>query len=205
MSSNKMVLACDVDSTVWDLTAWVCEAVGDVTGETLDPKSLSTWTHVLDAYGEEAAMEVYERALSPERVREREPYPGSAEVIRTLQEEGIHVHFITHNWDPEAMTPRLDPWLREHFGPNIGLTVTTEDKLGILRELGAFGLVDDKPRTIARVADAGLWAATLIQPWNRELVEDHPKIHGFTHWREMPDLLPPITVTDSEREAGGSR
>ena len=187
----RRVLSVDVDSTVWDLTAWVCEAVLDVTGERLDPEAITTWTHVLDAYGEEAATEVYERALSPDRVREREPYPGSPEILRGLQERGIEIHFVTHNWDPEAMTPHLEPWLKEHFGPEVGLTVTTEDKLGILQDLGAFGMVDDRPDTIARVADAGLWAATKIQLWNRELVARRKDIYGFASWREFPSDLPP--------------
>lgn len=187
----KPVLGVDVDSTVWDLTAWVCEAVLDVTGERLDPEMITSWTHVLDAYGEGAAMEVYERALAPQRVREREPYPGAAEVLRRLQEEwGLGLHFITHNWDPEAMEPHLEPWLKEHFGPDLDLTVTTQDKLGILRALGAFGMVDDRPQTIARAAEAGLWAATKIQPWNRSLVAENPDVHGFESWYEVPDLLP---------------
>jgi hypothetical protein len=193
MKRNGPVLGLDVDSTVWDLTAWVCDAVFDVTGERLDPDSLSTWTHVLDAYGEEAAMEIYARALSPTRVGERLPYPGSPEVLRALQKErGVRIHFITHNWDPEAMTPHLGPWLREHYGPDVGLTVTTEDKLGILEDLGAFGMVDDRPETIERVAEAGLWAATMLQPWNRGLVARHPKITGFESWYGVPDLLPPL-------------
>jgi len=185
-------LGLDVDSTIWDLAEWVCEAVLDVTGERLDLEAITTWTHVLDAYGEEVAMEVYERALSPRRVREREPYPGSPEVLRALQKQGIKVHFITHNWDPEAMSPRLEPWLKEHFGPDVDLTVTTEEKLGILHDLGAFGMVDDRPGTIARVADAGLWAATKVQPWNRELVAERRDIHGFGSWREFPKLPPPL-------------
>ena len=188
----RCVLSVDVDSTVWDLTTWVCEAVLDVTGEWLDPGTITTWTHVLDAYGEVAATEVYERALSPRRVREREPYPGSPEVLRGLQRKGIEIHFVTHNWDPETMTPHLDPWLKEHFGPDVGLTVTTEDKLDILRELGAFGMVDDRPGTIARVVDAGLWAATKVQPWNRELVAGRNDVHGFASWHEFPGLLPPL-------------
>ena len=188
----RCVLSVDVDSTVWDLTTWVCEAVLDVTGEWLDPGTITTWTHVLDAYGEEAATEVYERTLSPRRVREREPYPGSPEVLRGLQRKGIEIHFVTHNWDPETMTPHLDPWLKEHFGPDVGLTVTTEDKLDILRELGAFGMVDDRPGTIARVADAGLWTATKVQPWNRELVAGRNDVHGFASWHEFPGLLPPL-------------
>jgi hypothetical protein len=189
----KPLLGVDVDSTVWDLTAWVCEAAVEVTGELLDPEECTTWTHVLDLYGERPAVEIYTRALAPERVREREPYPGSAEVLRSLQEgRGIAVHFVTHNWEPEAMTPHLEPWLRRHFGPKVGLTVTTKDKLGILEELGAFGMVDDRPGTIERVAEAGLWAATMVQPWNRELVAGHAKIHGFTSWQELPSLLPPL-------------
>jgi len=191
-SIEPPILGIDVDSTIWDLTAWVCEAVLEVTGKRLDPESLSTWTHILDLYGEEAAMEIYTRALSPSRVREREPYPGSAEVLRGLRKKGIGLHFITHNWDPEAMIPHLEPWLEEHFGPGVGLTVTIEDKLGILEELGAFGMVDDRPDTIARVADAGLWAATMIQPWNRELVATKENIHGFASWHEVPGLLPPL-------------
>jgi 5'(3')-deoxyribonucleotidase len=186
----KPILGVDVDSTVWDLTAWVCEAVLDVTGERLDPETITSWTHVLDAYGERAAMEIYARALAPHRVREREPYPGAAEVLLYLQQEwGMRVHFVTHNWDPEAMRPHLEPWLKEHFGPNVGLTVTTADKLDILRALRAFGIVDDRPETILRVAGAGLWVATKLQPWNRSLVAENANVHGFAHWRELPGLL----------------
>ncbi len=197
----KPILGVYVDSTVWDLTAWVCEAVLDVTGEPLDPETITSWTHILDAYGESVAMEVYARGLAPHRVREREPYPGSAGVLRGLQEEwGIGIHFITYNWDPEAMKPHLEPWLKEHFGPEIGLTVTTGDKLGILRDLGAFGMVDDRPETLARVADAGLWAATLIQPWNRSLVAGNANVHGFTDWRELPRLLPQLPSYTGHRQ-----
>lgn len=192
-NGSRKTLGVDVDSTVWDLSAWVCEAVSGETGEVLDPEELTTWTHILDEYGEAAAMRIYTRALSPRRVRDRDPYPGSAEVLRGLQEErGIRIHFVTHNWDPASMTPYLEPWLKEYFGEDVGLTVTTEDKLGILRELGAFGIVDDRPETINRVADAGLWTATMIQPWNRKVVAERDDVHGFESWHEFPDPFPTL-------------
>ena len=53
-------MGADVDSTVWDLTAWVCKATFDVTGEQLNPEKITTWTRVLDFYGEEAATHIYE-------------------------------------------------------------------------------------------------------------------------------------------------
>jgi hypothetical protein len=180
-----------VDSTVWDTGAWVCSAVLDVTGETLDIDRITTWTHVLDTYGEETTTAIFDRVFDPERVRDREPYPGAPEVLRALQDsQGIEIHFVTHN-DPELMTPHLEPWLRTHFGPGVGLTVTTGDKLGVIEELGAFGLIDDRADTIGQVADAGLWAAARIQPWNRDLLARRSDVRGFSHWQEVQALLPP--------------
>jgi len=184
------LLCVDVDSTVWDTDAWVCAAVLEVTDERLDTDTITTWTHVLDTYGEEITTTIFDRVFDPGRVSDREPYPGASEVLRTLQEaHGIEIHFVTHN-QPEIIGPHLEPWLKAHFGSGVGLTVTTEDKLGILKELGAFGLIDDRPDTIRRVADVGLWAAARIQPWNRDLVARRSDVHGFSDWREVPYLLP---------------
>jgi hypothetical protein len=187
----RPILVSDVDSTVWNTGARVREVVLQTTGDRLDLEEVSTWTDLLEAYGEATTAEIFDRVLSPERVGEREPYPASAEVLRRLQDErGIVVHFISRNHDPGAMAPRLEPWLREHFGRGVGLTVTTTDKLDVLRELGAFGLIDDRPEILERAADAGLWTAARIQPWNRELVAARSDIHGFSDWREVPHLLP---------------
>ncbi len=186
----KPTLCTDVDSTVWDTGAWVRSAVLEVTGEALDLDRITTWTHVLDTYGEQTTTAIFDRVFDPERIRDRKPYPGASEVLRTLQESsGIQIHFVTHN-DPEIIGPHLESWLRTYFGPGVRLTVTTQDKLGILEELGAFGLIDDRPDTIRRVADAGLWVAAKIQPWNRDLLARKSDVRGFSHWREVPDLLP---------------
>jgi 5'(3')-deoxyribonucleotidase len=189
----KPTLALDVDSTIWNTGSRVREAVLKITGEAPDLEKISTWTHVLDAYGEEATTEIFDRVLSPEAIRGRELYPDVAEVLLRLQRErGVKIHFVTRAYDPEAVEPHLDPWLREHFGPDIGLTVTAGDKLVVLREIGAFGMIDDRPETLERVADAGLWAAAMFQPWNRRLVATRAGVHGFSDWREVPDLLPPL-------------
>jgi phosphoglycolate phosphatase-like HAD superfamily hydrolase len=187
----RPTLCSDVDSTVWDTATWVREAELEVAGDVPELEAVSTWTHVLDAYGEEATTEIFDRVLSPERIHEREPYPGAPEVLLHLQRErGVTIHFVTRAHDPETMRPHLEPWLREHFGPEVGLTVTTGNKLGVLRDIGAFGLIDDRPEILERAADAGLWAAARIQPWNRELVAARSDVHGFSDWREVPGLLP---------------
>ena len=54
-------LCVDLDSTIWDTGAWVCAAVLEVTGEELDVEEVTTWTHVLDTYGEETTTLVFDR------------------------------------------------------------------------------------------------------------------------------------------------
>ena len=183
-------LGVDVDSTVWDTTARVREAVLEVTGEALNPADTYTWVQLLDVYGEGATTEIYERVLSPESISGRRPYPGAPEVLRKLQlQPGIKIHFITRNSDTRPIRSPLLAWLREHFGPETGLTVTTGDKLDILRDIGAFGLIDDRPETLTLTAEAGLWTAARIQPWNETLVARNPDVLGFSDWYEVPELL----------------
>jgi phosphoglycolate phosphatase-like HAD superfamily hydrolase len=103
------LLCVDVDSTVWDTGAWVCAAVLEVTDERLDTDTITTWTHVLDTYGEEMTTAIFDRVFDPGRVTHREPYPGASEVLRTLQEaHGIEIHFVTHN-QPEIIGPIWNP------------------------------------------------------------------------------------------------
>jgi hypothetical protein len=188
-----LTLALDVDSTVWDVSTPFRDAVREITGDAPDLETVFTWAQVLDAYGEKDTALIYERVLAPERIRMRELYPNAAEILRRLQtERGLRIHFVTRNHDPEALRPHLSPWLREHFGPEVGLTITSGEKTGVLRELHAFGVVDDHPRTLVAAAEAGLWAATKIQPWNREVVAERPDVRGFDDWLEMPRLLPPM-------------
>jgi hypothetical protein len=191
-------LAVDVDSTVWDVAAPFREAVREITGDEPNLEEIFTWTSVLETYGEEVTTQIYDRVLGPGRIREREPYANSAEVLRDLQDErGLRVHFVTRNNDPGLTRRHLWPWLSERFGPDVGLTVTAGDKMEVLRGLGAFGLVDDQPETLIEVAEAGLWAAAKIQPWNRRVVEERPDVHGFEDWRQLPRLLPDATVRPS--------
>ncbi|MDQ4128045.1 MAG: hypothetical protein M3151_08895, partial [Actinomycetota bacterium] len=167
----------------------------------LDSEEIHTWVRLLDAYGERATTEIFDRVFDPERIWEREPYPGAPEVLRAMQEE-MDVHFVTRN-EP-GIGPHLKPWLREHFGPEVGLTVTRGEKLDILRGLDAFGLIDDRPETLVRVADARLWAATKLQPWNRDLVAARGDVHGFADWREVPELLRSLPRrSPRQRPAGG--
>ena len=186
----RPVLGVDVDSTVWDTSAAIAAAVLDVTGEAMAEPAY-TWIQLLNRYGEQTTTRVFDRVHAPESISQRTPYPHASETLRHLQEEcGLTVHFVTRNWNADALVPHLKPWLRENFGPHVEVTVVTGDKLPVLRSLGAFGVVEDRPDTLESVAANGLWVAAKLQPWNRDLVEDRRDIHGFEDWRDVLELLP---------------
>ena len=56
----RPILASDVDSTVWNTGARVREVVLRTTGDALDLEAVSTWTDLLDAYGEETTTEIFD-------------------------------------------------------------------------------------------------------------------------------------------------
>jgi len=186
----RPVLGVDVDSTVWDMDVGIRSAVLAVTGEPLTEPS-ETWIQLLDHYGEEITTRIFNHVHAPDSIARRDPYPYASEILRRIQEvHGFHIHFVTRNWDADSLLPHLSPWLRRHFGPQVDVTVVTGDKLPVLRELNAFGMIDDRPDTLEDAADAGLWTAAKLQPWNREPVSKRPDINGFEDWREVLGLLP---------------
>jgi hypothetical protein len=69
----KPTLCTDVDSTIWNTGPWVCSAVLDITGEVLDTDTITTWTHVLDNYGEHTRLLPLARSpqLPPYKVHNR--------------------------------------------------------------------------------------------------------------------------------------
>jgi hypothetical protein len=46
-------------------------------------------------------------------------------------------------------------------------------------------VIDDRPDFIAEVADEGLWAATKIHPWNRQVAESRDDVFDFEDWSEV--------------------
>ncbi len=49
-------------------------------------------------------------------------------------------------------------------------------------------LIDDSPETLEKALDAGLTAATLLHPWNREVCETEDVV-AAKDWRELASKL----------------
>jgi hypothetical protein len=52
-------------------------------------------------------------------------------------------------------------------------------------------LVDDSPVNIARAREVGIVAATIVHPWNEELV-DRDGVIGARDWRGLKAALDPV-------------
>ena len=65
------------------------------------------------------------------------------------------------------------------------------DKVTRCAELGIDVLVDDSPVNIVRAREAGIVPATILHPWNREVVERDGVI-GADDWVELKAKLEPV-------------
>ena len=91
-------------------------------------------------------------------------------------------------------TPKADAVTREWLD-QIGMPYDdlhcSYDKISRCVELGIDVLIDDSPVNLARARDAGIVAATIVHPWNRELAA-HEDVIGASDWHELRELLAPI-------------
>ena len=65
------------------------------------------------------------------------------------------------------------------------------DKVSRCVELGVEVLVDDSPVNIARAREAGIVPATIVHPWNEEVVERDGVI-GAPNWKALRRELDPV-------------
>ena len=65
------------------------------------------------------------------------------------------------------------------------------DKVTRCVELNIDVLVDDSPANLESAREQGIVGATILHPWNEELVE-RDGIIGARDWRELGNLLEPV-------------
>ena len=98
-----------------------------------------------------------------------EPYPGAVETVRAWHEAGHFIHITSHRaTDCHAVDRALAA-----TGSACPTTSSTapSTRSRAAREIGIDLLIDDSPGNLERALEAGMRAATLLHPWNRELCE----------------------------------
>ncbi len=181
-----MKIAIDIDSTLhhyWDQFA---AAAKRRFGVDLPYEHQVTWD--ISRLRPEQVKVCIAETHGPEKVRAATPYPGAAEVLARWKEQGHFIHITTHRTtDAHAAT---QDWLDRHGIPYDDL-YCSYDKVTRCAELGIDVLIDDSPVNLLRAIDEGIRAATILHPWNRDLVEEEDVI-AAEDWPALERELAPF-------------
>jgi beta-phosphoglucomutase-like phosphatase (HAD superfamily) len=133
-------------------------------------------------------IECIEETHADENIVAADPYPGAVEVVRDWHAAGHWIHVTSHR----AVTTRAatERWL-ERIGMPYDDLHCSYDKVSRCVELGIDVLVDDSPLNLTRAREAGIAAATIVHPWNEELVERGDAVGG-RDWPELERNLAPL-------------
>jgi len=120
------------------------------------------------------------------------PYPGAVEAVRAWHEAGHFIHIPSHR--DVCTLEATKRWLDAIGLPHDELYCSW-DKVARCREIGIDVLIDDSPQNIARALEAGIIAATIQHPWNRDVCEEEDVVCG-RDWEELRAKLDPLLGQD---------
>jgi uncharacterized protein len=179
-------IALDIDSTLhpyWDLLQRV---VRERYGVELPYEEQRDWG--ITALERDAVIHCVEETHTDENILAGVPYEGAVETVQGWHDEGHWIHVTSHRRPQTAEATAR--WL-EHIGLPVDDLHCSFDKVRRCVDLGIDVLVDDSPVNIARAREAGIVAATIIHPWNAEIVERDGVI-GARDWPGLRERLAPV-------------
>jgi hypothetical protein len=181
-----MKIAIDIDSTLHDYWPLLAAAAERRFGVRLPYEEQLTWE--IDRLHPEQLRVCVADTHAPDAVLTAEPYPGAVEVVRAWHEAGHWIHITSHrSTDAHEATAR---WL-ERIGLPYDDLHCSQDKIARASELGIDVLVDDSPVNLVRALEAGMTAATLLHPWNRDVAAAED-IVAADDWPGLARRLEPV-------------
>jgi 5'(3')-deoxyribonucleotidase len=174
-----MKIAIDIDSTLhhyWDLLS---AAAQRRFGVDLPYEEQFDWgiTRLKPRQLEVCIAETH----SDEVIAAGRPYDGAVEAVQRWHEAGHFIHVTSHR--DVASHEATARWL-DDIGLPYDELYCSDDKVSHCTAIGIDILIDDSPENLERALDAGMVAATILHPWNRELCETEDVVHGET-WEEL--------------------
>jgi uncharacterized HAD superfamily protein len=172
-------IALDIDSTLhhyWDL---LDELARQRFGIALPYESQKTWA--ITQLEPEQLKQLVEETHAHDNVVDAEPYPGAVEAVRAWHDQGHWIHITSHRAD--SAREATEKWL-ERIGMPYDDLHCSYDKVTRCVELEIDVLVDDSPLNLTKAREQGITGATIIHPWNADLVGEDG-IVGARDWTEL--------------------
>jgi FMN phosphatase YigB (HAD superfamily) len=178
-----MRIAIDVDSTLhhyWDVLS---EAARRRFGVTLPYEEQHDWG--LTRLRPEQLQCVVDETHSEQNILNAKPYPGAVEAINAWAAAGHWIHVTSHR--AGACHEATGRWLAA-IGLHVDDLHCSFDKITRCVELDIDLLIDDSPLNIAGALEVGITPATILHPWNRDVVEDEGVLHA-ADWPALASVL----------------
>ena len=179
-------IALDIDSTLHEYWGLLQRVVRERYGVELPYEDQRGWG--ITVLERDAVVHCIEETHSDENILAGVPYDDAVETVREWYEAGHWIHVTSHRRIQTASATRR--WLEQIGMPYHDLHCSF-DKVSRCAELGIHVLVDDSPVNIERAREAGIVPATIIHPWNEELVERDGVI-GARDWTGLRRELDPV-------------
>jgi hypothetical protein len=179
-------IALDIDSTLhhyWDLLQRIAK---ERYGIDLPYEEQRDWG--ITALERDAVIHCVEETHSDENIAGSLPYPHAVETVAEWHRKGHWIHVTSHR--RTSTFEATAGWL-EAIGMPYDDLHCSFDKVPRCTELGIHVLVDDSPVNLAKAQAVGIVPATILHPWNEELVEREGVI-GARDWRELKAKLDPV-------------
>jgi uncharacterized protein len=182
----EMKIAIDIDSTLHEYWGQLSAAARRRFGIDLPYEDQHTWGITL--LRPEQVRACIEETHSDAAVLSAEPYPGAVAAVGAWHADGHFIHITSHR----AVSSReaTERWLRRIELPYHELHCSY-DKIARCKEIGVDVLIDDSPVNLERALEAGITAATLLHPWNRELCQTEDVICA-PDWPALAERLAPV-------------
>jgi len=162
-----MRIAIDIDSTLhhyWDVLS---DAARRRFGVELPYEEQFTWG--ITRLKEEQLAVCIAETHEDDAILVSEPYPHAVETVNSWHEAGHFIHITSHR----AVTAQeaTQRWL-DKIGLRYDELYCSYDKVSRCSEIGIDLLIDDSPINLGRAVENGITAATIIHPWNADVVEE---------------------------------
>ena len=179
-------IALDIDSTLHSYWGLLQRVVRERYGVELPYEAQRDWG--ITALERDAVIHCVEETHTDENILAGVPYEGAVETVQAWHAQGHWIHVTSHRRPQTAAATAR--WL-ERIGLPVDDLHCSFDKVSRCVDLGIDVLVDDSPVNIARAREAGIVPATIIHPWNEELVRSDGVI-GAPDWKGLKAQLDPV-------------
>ena len=187
-------LYIDIDSTIWDTNETVLNTLKRDLGIEAKYEDITYWGYYEDLVGggEGWFNKVFKDAFDPYQVYHRELYPGVEDALHTLwTRDNFRFHFLSHNPEPTKMIAPVNEWLHSKLTVPFRLTIfgARNCKINFMdTDTSAWGIVEDKPSTLAKAAKNGYATIAKSHPYNLTTIDQYDII-SFGSWSEVPALV----------------